>query len=158
MELRLFGHRGHKKKQYEITYEQVMMYLERKDVAPVLIQECVNFLRTLARDNNERCIGTTTMNQVTDDAWHVTEAELVAVYQAAPIEITTYVEDTLCEGTLPSERDLTKHIAGYSSHAKQAYIFLSVMATRAMYAIIFEPKAKWQRELWEHEAKHRTAI
>lgn len=158
MKFSFFKH-FHKKQTVAITYEQVLLYLERHDTQPLLAQAVVKFLRNLANDNGENLIKQRTIGHITNTSWRLTEAELEAVYQSAPVDINHYVEDVLCSVHAPSERDVTKDTKHYSKHAQQAHIFLSECSNRVIYGVLYEPKAEWLRQVWSHEHdRHANAI
>ncbi|MCC2252159.1 hypothetical protein JUJ52_19705 [Virgibacillus sp. AGTR] len=115
-----------------ITYRQIETYLAQKNMTHSLIQLCVRFLKARARENGEVFVGSRTMRTIIEGTWHLTEHELEAVYHKDPIPIRQYVRQVTTEPDMPSMQEIIRPVEPYSMQAKQAYIFLSESALRAV--------------------------
>lgn len=135
---------GWRKKSRTITYHQIGTYLSQKGFPEPLIKACVSFLEDRARENGETMVGPKTMQDIREGTWFLTETQLEAAYQKAPLAMRRYVKHVLCEPDMPTLGEIIRPVNGFSVQAQQAYIFLTESALRAVYGMLYEPDHVWK--------------
>lgn len=138
------------------TYHQVATYLTQKKVPAPLVNVCVWFLEDRARDVGETYVGSKTIMNLLHQSWQLSECELEAFYHKAPSAMSQYVSHMTCDPAMPSWQELVRPVEMLSAESQQAYIFLSEMALRVAYGMLYEPATVW-RVVRLYDSEPRTA-
>lgn len=136
----------------KVTRQQVEIYLAQKGIPNPLVRAFSNFFAEQAEEFGEEFFGPRTMRSILDGDLMLTEFMLEMVYYESPIQISQYFRQVITEPEMPPLDELLYSVSDWSLEAKHAYVFLTEMALRVVYAIKYEPEYVWRLiRLHEHD-------